>query len=130
MTNEEKRHPVILGKIRTICGRLPGSAETVSWGHPTFKVGGKTFAVVEMYKSELGLALKVEQSLLDLFLKDSRFFRTPYIGKRGWITLRMEAARLNWREIGELVKGSYHLVQPLKPSKTTATRPRRNSKRQ
>jgi predicted DNA-binding protein (MmcQ/YjbR family) len=49
-----------------------------------------------------------------MFLDDSRFFRTPYIGRHGWVTLRVYAAKLNWNEIRELVKGSYDLVAPAK----------------
>ena len=102
----------VLSKLRTICVRLPSASETVTFGHPTFQVERKTFAVLEEYKGELGIALKVEHSLQSLFLKDPRFFLTPYIGKQGWVTLRIHAAPLNWKEIDELVKGSYRLVAP------------------
>ena len=102
----------VLEKLRKICSRLPAAAETVTFGHPTFQVERKTFAVLEEYKGELGIALKVEQSLQSVFLKDPRFFRTPYIGKHGWVTLRIHAAPLDWKEVGELIKGSYRLVDP------------------
>ena len=107
----------ILSKLRKICLSLPKTAETVTFGHPTFQVQGKTFAVLEQYKGELGICLKVGTLLQDVFLDDSRFFRTPYIGKHGWVTLRVYAAPLNWREIRELAKGSYDLVVP-KTSRT------------
>jgi predicted DNA-binding protein (MmcQ/YjbR family) len=102
----------VLNRLRKVCARLRASSETVTFGHPTFQVGGKTFAVLEEYKGELGIALKVELSLQPVFLKDPRFFRTPYIGKHGWVTLKIYAAPLNWKEIAELVKGSYLLVFP------------------
>jgi predicted DNA-binding protein (MmcQ/YjbR family) len=100
----------ILERLRRICGSLPSAAETVTFGHPTFQVQGKTFAVLEEYKGELGICVKVEKELQGIFLDDSRFFRTPYIGKHGWITLKVYAARLNWKEIEALVRGSYRLV--------------------
>jgi predicted DNA-binding protein (MmcQ/YjbR family) len=102
----------VLGKLREICLRLPAASETITFGHPTFQVEKKTFAVLEEYRGELGIALKVEHSLQSVFLKDPRFFRTPYIGKQGWVTLRVPAAPLNWKEITELVKGSARLVAP------------------
>ncbi len=105
----------ILEKLRKVCSRLPGTSETVTFGHPTFQVEKKTFAVLEEYKGELGIALKVGLSLQPIFLKDPRFFRTPYIGKHGWVTFRVHAGPLNWKEIGELVKGSYQLVLPRHP---------------
>ena len=102
----------ILQRLRKICLALEGSEEAVTFGHPTFRVNGKTFCVLEEYKGVLGICVKVEQELQGLFLDDPRFFRTPYIEKHGWVTLRVYAARLNWSEVKELVKGSYLLVRP------------------
>jgi predicted DNA-binding protein (MmcQ/YjbR family) len=100
----------ILKRLRTICLRLPAAIEGVTFGHPTFRVEKKIFAVFEEYKSELGICVKVGGLLQGVFLDDPRFFRTPYIGKHGWVTLRVYAAPLNWNEIRGLVKGSYQLV--------------------
>jgi predicted DNA-binding protein (MmcQ/YjbR family) len=100
----------MLAKLRKACSRLPDAAETVTFGHPTFQVRGKIFAVFEQYKGEFGLALKVEKELQPVFLKDPRFYRTPYIGKHGWVTLRMEPNPVDWKEVREMVKGSYQLT--------------------
>jgi predicted DNA-binding protein (MmcQ/YjbR family) len=113
-TGKDNIPPALLEKVRKICAQLPNTSETVTWGHPTFQVVGKTFAVIEEYKGELGIALKVEMLLQDVFLKDPRFFRTPYIGNRGWITLRVHAAPLVWKEIRSLLEGSYRLVTSAK----------------
>ena len=104
----------ILKKLRAICLRLPAATEGVSFGHPTFRVEGKIFVVLEEYKGELGICVKVGTLLQGVFLDDPRFFRTPYIGKHGWVTLRVYAGRLNWSEVRELVRGSYELVAPKK----------------
>lgn len=107
----------ILRKLRRICLRLQDAEETVSFGHPTFRVrGGKIFAVLETYKNELGICVNVGKLMQGIFLDDPRFFRTPYIGKHGWVTLRVYAAPLNWKEIAELVKGSY-LLAATRPAK-------------
>lgn len=113
----------ILKKLRKVCLALRHSEETVSFGHPTFRVHGKIFAVLEEYKGELGICVKVEKELQDIFLRDPRFFQTPYIGKHGWVTLRVHAARLNWGEIADMVKASSRLVAPM--SRTRAARSRR-----
>jgi predicted DNA-binding protein (MmcQ/YjbR family) len=103
----------ILKKLRKASLALPGAEETVSFRHPTFRVrGGKIFAVLETYKGELGICVNVGKLMQGVFLDDPRFFRTPYVGKYGWVTLRVHAAPLNWKEIRELVKGSYLLVAP------------------
>ena len=84
----------------------------------------KMFAVLEEYKGELGICIKVGTLLQGVFLDDPRFFRTPYIGKHGWVTLRVYALPLDWKEISELVKGSYQLVAPEKSRK----KPKKRSK--
>jgi predicted DNA-binding protein (MmcQ/YjbR family) len=116
----------ILKKLRRVCLALPDAEETVSFGHPTFRVrGGKIFSVLETYKGELGMCVNVGKLMQGIFLDDPRFFRTPYVGKHGWVTLRAHAARLNWQEISELVKGSYLLVAPKSSKKQTAGSPTR-----
>jgi predicted DNA-binding protein (MmcQ/YjbR family) len=110
MLSEEK----IWKRLRTICLRLPRATEGLSFGHPTFRVDKKIFLVMEEYKGELGICLKVGKLLHGIFLKDARFFSTPYIGKQGWVTLRVHAAPLDLNEIRQLVKDSYQLVTPKK----------------
>jgi predicted DNA-binding protein (MmcQ/YjbR family) len=44
-----------------------------------------------------------------VFLEDDRFYRTPYVGQHGWVSLRANT-KLNWVEIRGLVEGSYQLV--------------------
>ncbi len=114
----------ILKRLRRVCLRLPGAVEGVSFGHPTFRVEGKTFAVLEEYKGELGICLNVGMILQGIFLEDLRFFRTPYIGKHGWVTLRVYAAPLDWEEIRQLVKGSYQMTAPKPSLKKWGARPR------
>ena len=103
---EEKK---ILAKLREICLALPKTSETVTFGHPTFQVGTKTFVVLETYKGELSICFKVGKSMQSVFLGDPRFYRTPYVGQHGWVSLRAKT-RLNWKEIAELARGSYELV--------------------
>jgi predicted DNA-binding protein (MmcQ/YjbR family) len=83
----------MLKKPRAICLRLPAATEGVSFGHRRFRIEGKMFAVLEEYKGELGICLKVGTLLQGVFLEDPRFFRTPYIGKHGWVTLRVHVRR-------------------------------------
>lgn len=110
-TAHARAKDAILEKLRSICLPLPDTTEREAWGHPNFYVKGKTFAVYEQYKGEWCIAFKVDPSHRDLFLKDSRFYITPYVGKHGWISLRIQG-RLNWQEIRHLVKESYNLVSP------------------
>ena len=96
-------------RLRKICLALPGASETVTFGHPTFQVAGKTFCALDVYKGETAIAVKVGKAMQGVFLDDVRFYKTPYIGKHGWVSLKV-AGKLNWKEIAELAKGSYQLV--------------------
>ncbi len=105
----------ILTKLREICLSLPGASETVTFGHPTFQAGKmKTFAVLERYKGELSISFKVGKSAQPVFLRDPRFFKTPYVGQHGWVSLRVNGGKLNWIEIADLAKGSHVLVTTAK----------------
>ena len=99
----------ILTKLREICLSLPKTSETTTFGHPTFQVATKTFTVLEIYKGTLSISVKVGKNMQPVFLEDSRFYRTPYVGQHGWVSLRANT-KLDWNEIGELVRGSYELV--------------------
>jgi hypothetical protein len=72
--------PQILERLRKICRDLPGASETVTFGHPTFQVNGKTFSVLEEYKSELGICMKVEKKLQGISLTIRAFFARPILG--------------------------------------------------
>jgi len=89
---------------------LPDATETVTFGHPTFQVRGKAFAVLEEYKGELSICINVGKIVRDVFLVDTRFYLTPYSGKHGWVSLKVYAAPLDCREIDELLRGSHELV--------------------
>ena len=106
---------VVLKKQRRICLPLPTASEAVKWGHPNFLAGKKIFAAFEQYKGVWSICFKVPKRHQGLFLKDPRFYRTPYVGQHGWVSLRSEG-RLDWKEIAELVEGSYQLV--IKPPRS------------
>jgi len=101
--------------LREICLALPEVQEVKSWGHPTFKGRGKTFAVLEPYNGHLCICFKATLPLQALLIEDPRFFKTPYIGKQGWVSLIADKPP-NWKEVKQLVLESYTLVTT-KPKK-------------
>lgn len=42
----------------------------------------------------------------------NRFYLPAYVGPRGWVALRLDLGRIDWREVRELVAGSYLLTAP------------------
>ncbi len=112
-TIRESASAQVLGRLRAICAELPDAHETVAFGHPTFRVKERMFAVLEEYRGELTVAVKVGKAMQAVFLKDLRFLRTPYLGQHGWVSLRLHAAGAHgtdWEEVASLVRSSYDLV--------------------
>ncbi len=99
-----------LAKIRALCLALSDVAESVSYGHPTWKVRRKTFAVFEQYKGDWCLAILAEparqQQLID---SDTRFYPTPYIGGQGWVSFKLEG-RIPWARLETLLREAHLLA--------------------
>ncbi len=98
-----------LTRLRKICMALPGVEEKKIFEHPTFRIGGKMFCLYHGTTDNPAIAVKVGKMEQGIFLQDPRFFKTPYIGQHGYVSLPAKG-KLNWEEVAELVKGSYALV--------------------
>lgn len=95
--------------IRRACLALPQTRESNTLGNPTFQAGRRTFAVFEEYGGHPSLAVKVGTEDQSSFLDDTAFYMTPYVGKHGWVSLKLDE-RCDAREIEILVQTSYRLV--------------------
>ena len=93
-----------LGRIRDLCLALPSSSEKISHGHPTFQAGKKSFAIYGIYSPSL--AFKANVSQLSEAEEDDRFFPTPYMGHKGWLSIKIDE-NTDWDEIAQLIRGSY-----------------------
>jgi len=91
---------------------LPEATETRTFGNPTFQVTGKTFCVLETYRGEFSIAVKVGKRDQAMFLQDPRFFRTPYVGRYGWVSLKCGAAPIDWTEVTSMIGGSFRMIAP------------------
>ena len=99
----------LLGQLRRFCLSLPDGIETDSWGHPNFRAGKKTFAVYEVYQGCPCIAVKLPPPEGERLLADPRFYRTPYTGKHGWVSLRVDRP-VAWPLVKSLVLASYREV--------------------
>jgi predicted DNA-binding protein (MmcQ/YjbR family) len=41
-----------------------------------------------------------------------RFYLPAYVASRGWVALRLDAGKIDWDEVRELLLGSYALIAP------------------
>lgn len=107
-------HRTAVEKLRAICLALPETTEKVAWGEPTWRVRGKLFAQLDNHHhgaEHLAVWLPAplgEQEAM-IFMDPARFFRPPYVGRRGWVGVRIDR-RPNWAIVAKLVKQAYGLV--------------------
>ncbi|HEY9722072.1 MAG TPA: MmcQ/YjbR family DNA-binding protein, partial [Oscillatoriaceae cyanobacterium] len=95
--------------LRGISAELPSAEEYVMVHHPAFRAGKKPYAIAGSDAGAPTLSIKVDLMDQPLYLRDSRFSITHYIGHHGWITMRL-ADGLDAEEIGRLVVASYRRV--------------------
>jgi hypothetical protein len=103
-------------RLRTICLALPEATEKIAWGEPTFRVGGKLFAQLDDHHHGadrlavwLAMPLGAQEGLV--YADPRRFFVPPYVGKRGWVGVRIDG-RPDWRQVEGLVREAYRSVAP------------------
>ncbi len=99
-----------LERVRSICLALPRALETTSCGHPTWKARRKTFAVFEKYRGDWSLALQAEPGEQRALIEsDPRFYRTPYIGQKGWVSFKLQG-RIPWGRLRGLLFEAHRLA--------------------
>ncbi|MBX3174234.1 MAG: MmcQ/YjbR family DNA-binding protein [Gemmatimonadaceae bacterium] len=106
-----------LARLRTICLALPDSAEVPAWDTFTYRRKGKIFAIYGMPDDVIhsggrpSVSLKAAAGNQQLMVRDNpdRYFVPPYVGKAGWIGVRLDK-RAPWKEIEQLVAESWELV--------------------
>jgi predicted DNA-binding protein (MmcQ/YjbR family) len=97
--------------MRAICLALPETKETLTWGQPHFRVGEKIFAGCGEEKGRTVIGFKLDMDHADAIIQDPRFWRAPYVGHKGWVS--MDASGVDdWDEVRPLVLESYRLIAP------------------
>jgi predicted DNA-binding protein (MmcQ/YjbR family) len=99
----------VLERVRALCVVLPECVETVSLGHPTFKAGRKTFAVLETLNGRRAVLLHPGGLRLAELLRDPAFFVPPHVGRKGWVAVEIQR-NTPWPLLGDLLKRSYRRV--------------------
>ena len=101
----------VLDQMRAICLALPDTKETLTWGQPHFRVGEKILAGCGEEKGRVVIGFKLDMDHADAIIQDPRFWRAPYVGHKGWVS--MDAGGVDdWNEIRPLVLESYRLIAP------------------
>lgn len=98
-------------RVRELCRSLDDVEEKVSHGEPTFFVLNRVFV---MYSADhhgdhrYALWCNVPEGAQDVLLKSDpeNFFFPPYVGKAGWVGLRLDRTA-TWDTVKSIVKDSY-----------------------
>ncbi len=110
----EGMHPTIdhddLERLRSFCAMLPEVSEVNPFGHPTFRVATKTFAVFELHEGHPAVLVKTTPDEQAALLARVGFTADPDTGHHGWTFVHLD--RVDWDEADHLVIASYRLVAP------------------
>jgi hypothetical protein len=116
MTKPSREEPRLV-RLTRICLALPEVTRERSGSLAGFYVRKKTFAYFLSNHHGDGIvavackALPGENTALAA-AQPSRFYLPAYIGSRGWVALRLDVGRVDWREVTELVAASYRQIAP------------------
>jgi predicted DNA-binding protein (MmcQ/YjbR family) len=94
-----------LENLRAVCGGLPEVSETLSYGNPAFKVGRKTFAVLDVYRGASCIWLACGPERRAELLGREGFFPAPY--DRAGVAVCRTAEGVDWPAFAELVRETY-----------------------
>ena len=97
-----------LERLRRLASSLGGVSATLSFGHPTFKVGGKAFAVLDRYAGEECLWVRVDPIERAELLASKGWRESPYDPRRTALICSLSA--IDWRRIGRQVRTSHRLA--------------------
>jgi len=113
----------VLTKMREICLSLPDTKETMTWGQPHFRVGEKIFSGYGEEKGKQVIGFKLDMEHADEVIKDPRFWRAPYVGHKGWVSMDARQVK-DWSEVRPMILESYRLIAPKRTlAKLGATTP-------
>lgn len=124
-----REETAVLARLRRLCLALPGTTEKVSHGEPTFWVGGRMFAMLDTHHHgapHLGVWLAMPLGSQEgLGYQDpERFFVPPYVGKRGWVGMRLDG-RSSWRVVERVVREAHAFRSARGPRRGAVTDRRR-----
>jgi predicted DNA-binding protein (MmcQ/YjbR family) len=102
----------LLAALRQVCAQLPEVEEHIDgFGHTTFKVRKKSFVIAGMGESGSAVSIKADHETQAALTRRGPYYRTPYIGQHGWISID-DPLRHDWAEVTELIVDGYRRAAP------------------
>ncbi|WP_040205306.1 MmcQ/YjbR family DNA-binding protein [Neobacillus jeddahensis] len=102
----------MLENVRNICLAMPEAVEVIDgFGHNTFKINGKSFVISGDGEKGFSLSFKSDRETQEILLQKEHFFKTPYIGQHGWVSIQNPAGE-DWDELSDLIQEAYLRAAP------------------
>ena len=119
MASEDPR----LARLTKICLALPEVVREVQGQQAGFMVGKKKFAYfLNDHHGDgiVGFTCKVLPGDNDALVQahPERFYRPAYLASSGWVAMRLDAGKVDWSEVAELVMTSYRWLAPKRLTRT------------
>jgi len=105
-------------RLVALCQALPeAEAERAGVQHLAFKVRKKIFAyyVYDHHRDgRIAVLCKAPPGEQSRLVEEDphRYFVPPYVGRKGWVGLRLDSRRVDWKAVKELVFVAYVLTAP------------------
>lgn len=104
-----------LALVRRLCLALPDAEEKIAWGEPTFRVGGRLFAMfANDHHGDGRIALwcnAPQGAQRDIVASDEEhFFVPPYVGPGGWIGMRLDR-KLSEKAMAAVIAQAYETTR-------------------
>jgi len=105
----------VLARLRRITAKLNGvSEERDKFGHVAIKVGKQSLALLGEDNGTPSLGLKTDLDTQAALVKRDKFYRTPYVGQHGWVSIDGTVRQLDWSAIEQVITDTYEKVAPRK----------------
>jgi hypothetical protein len=106
-----------LGRLAKACLALPEAVHEHQSRHSTFRVRKKVFAYfLDNHHGDgiIAACVKEDKPAIEALIREhpERFFLPAYIGARGWVGMRLDVGRVDWKDVAKRVQASYRRVAP------------------
>ena len=116
-TTDEALARGALERLAPLCLAFPEANCERESRHATFRVRKKTFVYfLDNHHGDgiVGVCVKVAAGENETLIASNpkRFYSPAYIGAHGWVGVRLDVGRVDWRDVAERVDASYRRAAP------------------
>jgi hypothetical protein len=117
VTTDAKVARAALDRLTKLALGLPGAELEREGSHASFRVRKKVFAyLLDNHHGDgiVAACVKGDRRANAALVRDEpgRFFLPAYMGARGWVGIRVDTKRVDWKDIARRVEASYRSVAP------------------